>query len=361
VSTQHHRIATFAFGAVIGASLANAPAASAAEDPVELASGIFQFATPDIAGNVVGNSIAVVMDKDVLVFDATLLPETATVEIQALSRLTPKPVHYLVNSHWHPDHSGGNAGFVAVYPEVEIIASRKTRRLMQNTANVYIKTLEFETAQANLDTNKALKSGLGADGKRLNAKDRENLRAQLAEENRFLAQFRAVQTKLPTLVFDKALTLYHGGREFRFLALPGHTAGDVALYLPAEKILFSGDLLAYPVPFCADSRPTDWIASLETLARLDATTIVPGHGPAQHDQTYLKLVLDSLRGVQQQVEDALHHGLSFQETQKAVKLDAVRSGFTHGDPELVASFDGNFTPIIRQMYDEATEGLEQYQ
>ena len=350
MSPQHNRIAAYAFGALLAASLAIASAARAAEGPVELAPGIFQFATPDVAGNVVGNSIAVVMDNDVLVFDATLLPGTATNEIHELLKLTPKPVRYLVNSHWHPDHSGGNAGFVAAYPDVEIIASRETRRLMQNTANVYIKTLEFETAQENLEINKQLKSGLGADGKRLTAKDREDLRAQLAGEDRFLAEFRAAQTKLPTLVFDKALTLHHGGRELRLLALPGHTAGDVALYLPA-----------YPVPFCADSHPTDWIASLETLSMLDATTIVPGHGPAQHDKAYLNLVLDSLRSVQQQVEDALHRGLTFQETQKAVKLDAIRSGFTHGDPELLASFDGNFTPIVRQMYDEATEGLEQYQ
>ena len=75
----------------------------------------------------------------------------------------------------------------------------------------------------------------------------------------------------------------------------------------------------------------------------------------------MMVVLDSLRSVQQQVEDALHRGLTFQETQKAMKLDAIRSGFTHNDAELIASFDGNFTPIVRQMYDEATEGLEQYQ
>jgi cyclase len=338
---------------IAAASLAAVLAASAAGDPVEIAPGIFQFATPDVAGNVVGNSIAVVMENDVLVFDTTLLQKTATAEIHELSKLTPKPVRYIVNSHWHPDHSGGNAGFAAAYPDLEIISSRETRRLMQNTANVYIKTLEFETRE--------LKSGLGAGGKRLTAKDREDLRAQLAAEDRFLAEFRAVQTKLPTLVFDKALTLYHGGRELRFLALPGHTAGDVALYLPAEKVLFSGDLLAYPVPFCADSHPAEWIASLETLSRLDASTIVPGHGPAQHDKIYLTLVLESLRNVQQQVQDALHRGLTFAETQKAVKLDAIRSSFTHGDPETGESFDGNFAPIVRQMYDEATEGLERYQ
>jgi cyclase len=353
VSPPRIRIAAGTLGAMLVAALAIAPAASAAGDPVELAPGIFQFVTPDVAGNVVGNSIAVVMESDVLMFDTTLLPGTAASEIRELSKLTQKPVRYIVNSHWHPDHSGGNAGFTAAYPDLEIISSRETRRLMQNTANVYVKTLEFE--------NRELTSSLGAGGTRLSAKDREDLRAQIAAEDRFLEEFKAAQTKLPTLTFDKTMTLYHGGREMRFLALPGHTAGDVALYLPAEKILFSGDLLAYPVPFCADSHPTEWITSLETLSRLDASTIVPGHGPAQHDKLYLTLVLESLRSIQQQVQDALQRGLTFQETQKAVKLDAIRSSFTHGDPETGASFDGNFTPVVRQMYDEATEGLEQYQ
>jgi cyclase len=343
-----------------GAALALLAAAACAE-PVQLAPGIYQFETPDVAGNVVGNSIAVVMAEDVLVFDATLLPGTAAGEISALARLTPKPVRYLVNSHWHPDHTGGDAAFLAAFPQLEIIASRETRRLMQNTANVYIHTLEFETAQSDQDIRRQLKSGLDASGKRLAAKDRGNLQAQLADGQRFLAEYRAAPRALPTLMFDKALTLDHGGRELKLLALPGHTAGDVVLYLPAEKILFAGDLLAYPVPFCADSHPNEWIVSLETLSGLDVTTIVPGHGAAQHDKAYLHLVLDSLLAIRQQVGDALRRGLSLRETRQAVNLDAIRAAFTHGDAELAASFDGNFTPIVRQMYDEATEGLAQYQ
>jgi glyoxylase-like metal-dependent hydrolase (beta-lactamase superfamily II) len=135
----------------------------------------------------------------------------------------------------------------------------------------------------------------------------------------------------------------------------------VAVFLPTERILLTGDLLAYPVPFCADSHPTNWIASLEALSRLDAKIIVPGHGEAQQDASFLQLVLDSLRSIQQQVRDSLHRGLTLQETQKALNLAAIRTRFTHDDPDLNAVFDGNFTPIVRQFYDEATEGLEQYQ
>jgi hypothetical protein len=50
-----------------------------------------------------------------------------------------------------------------------------------------------------------------------------------------------------------------------------------------------------------------------------------------------------------------------QQTQRAINLATIRTKFTHDDPDLNATFDGNFAPIVRQFYDEATEGLEQYQ
>jgi cyclase len=328
---------------------------------VELAPGIVQFISPPVAGNVDGNSIAILTNRDVVLFDATLLSVTADAVLAELRQLTPQPVRYLVNSHWHPDHSGGNEELAKVFPGLEIIASERTRDLMQDTAGVYVKTLEFETSQLNQEINKELESGKGSDGRRLGEKDRVELRSQLASEGRFLAAFKAMHAQLPTLTFRDTLTLWYGGREFRFFRLPGHTAGDVALFLPAEKILLTGDLLVYPVPFCADSHPSDWIASLETLSRLDAKIIVPGHGDAQRDSSFLQLVLVSFRSIRQQVRDALHRGLTWQETQKAIDLTAIRTQFTHDDAELNAAFDGNFAPIVRQFYDEATEGLEQYQ
>ena len=69
---------------------------------VELAPGIVQFISPDLAGNVDGNSIAIFTDRDVVLFDATILPATADAVLNELRQLTPNPVRYLVNSHWHP-------------------------------------------------------------------------------------------------------------------------------------------------------------------------------------------------------------------------------------------------------------------
>jgi len=328
---------------------------------IELTPGIVQFITPDLAGNVVGNSTAIFTDRDVVLFDATMFPSTADAVLSELRQLTSKPVRYLVNSHWHPDHSGGNGEIARAFPDLEIIASQQTRELMEDTAGVYVKTLEFETAQASQEINKELKSGKTSDGHHLTPLDRDALRSQLTLGGRFLAEFKAMHSKLPGLTFGDTFTLIHGGREFRFLHLPGHTAGDLAVYLPAEKILLAGDLLVYPVPFCADSHPSAWIASLETLSDLNAKIIVPGHGEAQLDSSYLQLVLNSFRLIRQLVRDDLHRGLTLQETQSTIDLAAIRTKFTHDDANLNAVFDGNFTPIVRRFYDELTEGLEQYQ
>lgn len=327
----------------------------------QLAPGVYQFASPDLAGNVQGNSVAIETDHDVLIFDSTLLPMTAGQVLAQLRTLTSKPVRYVVNSHWHPDHSGGNEAYVAAFPQAEIIATAVTRQLMENTRSVYVRTLEYEAAQGRLAIEQALKSNRDPAGRRLSGAAAAELRTQLREADEFLSAYRAMPMRLPTLTFDEQLTLYHGGREFRLMHLPGHTAGDLVLHLPAEGILLTGDLLAYPVPFCADSHPAAWIASLEILSRLNAAVIVPGHGPAQRDRSYLQLVLSSLQSLQRQVQMAMRRGLTFEETQKSIDLDSIRVRFTHDDPDLNELFQGNFVPVVRQMYDEASEGLERYQ
>jgi Metallo-beta-lactamase superfamily len=245
---------------------------------------------------------------------------------------------------------------------LEIIASAETRRLMENTMNVYGKTLQAIAAPANKDMEEQLHTGKSSDGKALAEKDRQDIEDVLRKEKVFMTEYESMHPALPTLTYDKKLTLYQGGREFRVMHFVGNTAGDSAVYLSKEKILFTGDLLTAPVPFGADSHPNSWIQSLKALDELDVDVIIPGHGEAQHDKKYLQLVMESLQSVTDQVHEALRRGMTLEETRKFVKFDTIRPKFTSDDPNLNAEFDGNFaTPIVRQVYDEATEELELYQ
>ncbi|MDQ6829878.1 MAG: MBL fold metallo-hydrolase [Gemmatimonadota bacterium] len=84
---------------------------------VKVADGIYAFITPEErSGFQAGNSVAVIGDDGVLIVDSGNLPVTRR-QIAELRKLTDKPVRYLVNTHWHPDHNLGNAEYRAAFSE----------------------------------------------------------------------------------------------------------------------------------------------------------------------------------------------------------------------------------------------------
>jgi cyclase len=329
----------------------------------QIADGIYLFASPDIDDiEVDGNSIAIVGAQDVLVFDTNVLPSSAARVLAEIRKITSKPVRYVVNSHWHPDHWDGNELYAREFPGVEIIATAETRRLMERTMHVYGKTIEKVAGDGAKQMREMLQTGKNSDGSALSDSDRKQITDDLRIQKEFMAEYNAMHPMLPTLTFDEEITLHAASRELRIRHLPGNTTGDAVLYLPKEKILLTGDLLTSPVPFGADSHPARWIESLKTLAQLDVDVIIPGHGAAQHDNAYLRLMMDALQSVEDQVHQALAQGMTLEETRKFVKFDEMRARFTHGDANLNAEFDANFAqPIVLQVYDEATERLELYQ
>src|ERR1700728_4561924 len=145
------RIVVFVLAFVLGGlgfSQANAAANNLSHDgsgieeaksgpqKIAIADGIFLFISPDQDPiEVDGNSIVVVNEHYVLVFDTNVLPSSARAVLAEIRKITDKPVRYVVNSHWHPDHWDGNEVYAKEFPNVEIIASAETRRLMENTMN----------------------------------------------------------------------------------------------------------------------------------------------------------------------------------------------------------------------------------
>jgi hypothetical protein len=104
---------------------------------IVIANGIYQFMV--MRDNYVRqlNSEVVVNENDVLVFDTDTRPSTARLILAEIRKITDKPVRYVVNSHWHPDHWSGNEVYTKAFPELEIIATEKTREFMQNVADAW--------------------------------------------------------------------------------------------------------------------------------------------------------------------------------------------------------------------------------
>jgi len=341
-----------------GTAVANSGPSSPGPEKIEVVEGIYLFISPNIDHYAVeGNCIVIVNDHDVLVFDANQLPSSARAILTEIRKITDKPVRYVVNSHWHPDHWSGNEAYAQEFPGVEFIASEDTRRIMRSVTNVATKYIERGIAANRTAFEKQLQTGKNADGTSVTDEQRRRIEDDLQVQQGYLAEFKAIHWTPPTLTYDNHLTLYHGGREFQFIHFFGNTPGDTVLYLPKEKVLLTGDLVVHPMPYASNSHHVNsWIESLKTLSRLDADILVPGHGSVQHDKGYLNLVTELLQSVVRQVHEALQRGMTLEETRKFVNLSTIRAKFTHDEPRLNFVFDFNFTaPIVKQVYDEATD------
>jgi cyclase len=263
---------------------------------VQIADGIYQFVTAPDGYVPNGNSVVIVNENDVLVFDTFTRPSTARTVLAEIRKITDKPVRYVVNSHWHPDHWSGNEVYAHEFPKLEIIASEETRQLMLNTANAWPPEFAEELRKDQADLDKEVSTGKEADGTPLTGEQRRKDEDEMRLEREFIAEGMKVKRTYPTLTYNDQLTLHHGGREFRFMSMVGDARGTTVLYLPTEKILVTGDLLSYPIPYFTPPL-SQHAKSLRTLARFDADVIIPGHGPAWRDKDFLNLEAELFESV----------------------------------------------------------------
>ena len=220
--------------------------ASAQENPVaplpfvlkELGPGV--YAAIDAPGHKAGsNSGFVIGDDGVLVIDAFFHEEAAKALVAQIRRLTPKPIRYVVNTHYHLDHTGGDAVFRSA--GAIIIAHRNVRDWLRT-------------------------NNLGLFGDAITA----DLRTQIAA------------LPLPDLVTDKDLTVWLGSRKIVVRTVLGHTGGDLTIYVPDAKVLFTGDLLWRKIaPNLIDGSVAEWTATDADFAAMNDSQhirYVPGHG-----------------------------------------------------------------------------------
>ncbi len=209
--------------------------AQVAVQKVQIADGIYQFITAADGYVPNGNSIVIVNENDVLVFDTYTRPSTARTVLAEIRKITDKPVRYVVNSHHHPDHWSGNEVYAQAFPGLEIIASEQTRQFMLNIANAWptVFTENLRNDQAEVD--KEVGSGKESDGTPLTAEQRRKDEDAVSREKDFVAEALQVKRTYPTLTYSDKLTLHHGGREFRFMSIVGTRREPPSCISPKKK------------------------------------------------------------------------------------------------------------------------------
>jgi glyoxylase-like metal-dependent hydrolase (beta-lactamase superfamily II) len=333
-----------------GAPLDFAHMSSAGQDirKIVIADGVYQFMTMRDAYVRQLNSVAIVCDADVVVFDTNTRPSSARLILAELRKITDKPVRYVVNSHHHPDHWSGNQVYADAFPGLEVVASEETLRSMRATVNLWKPRFNAELARRRAALDKEAASGKQEDGTLLTPEQRRQDEDDLRNYQSFVDETLGLRRVFPTLTYVDHLTLQHGGREFRFLSVTGDANGTTVLYLPKEGLLITGDAVSYPIPYVT-SEPSRQLASLKTLAELPVDVIVPGHGPAFHDKQFLNLEIELLQSVTREVHDALQQGMqTLDEVQKAVTLERLREKFTRNDDDLNTRFRDRVKFLVRE-------------
>ena len=188
------------------------------------------------------NTGVIIGDDAVMVIDTQATPVMAQDVIRRIREVTDKPIKYVVMSHYHAVRVLGASAYQAQH----IIASQDTRDLIVERG----------------------------------AQDMKS------EIERFPRLFQAVETipglTWPTITFKGEMTLWLGSLEVKLMQVGrGHTKGDTIAWLPEQKILFSGDLVEFDAtPYAGDAYFNDWPQTLDNLAAMNASALVPGRGAA---------------------------------------------------------------------------------
>ena len=263
---------------------------------------------------VVGNSSFIVNDNDVIVIDDHVSPAAAWVLLDEIKAITDKPVTTVINTHFHFDHAHGNQIFDQ--SRVTIIGHEFTRQmLLSNSLGMPLYRNYVTGLPAQIDD---LKKRLAGDS---DASTQATLTTQISIAENNLASQRELKPTPPDVTLTDRMTLHRGAREIQIRHLGrGHTAGDVVVFLPREKVVMTGDFLTAGLSNMSDSFPDEWVASLDALKTLDFDTVLPGHGEAFTDKAKIGYFQDYMRDVWTEVSRLKQQGVSAEDAARRADL-----------------------------------------
>ena len=305
-------------------------------DVQQLADGVYAVIRREPPGFMVdANNVFIIGDTDVVVVDSNGAPGITREVLAALRRITPKPVRYVVNTHYHDDHIRGNAVYRDAFPGVDFIAHSFAKAYLPNQGAINRRNF-LEGAPGFLQQLKGLlKDGKSLTGGPLSDDERVSMTADVALAEYVLADGAAAEAVLPTITVDERLTLKRGRHtiDIRHLG-QGHTAADLVVHLPADNILITGDLVVWPVPLVGDpqSHVGAWSDTLTAAVALQPRVIVPGHGPVLKNIGYLQDLSRMFRAINDQVSALVARGETLEGVRMSVPLDEYRKALAGSSP-----------------------------
>lgn len=258
-------------------------------DPIGVAPDVYMFAgdmgEPSIGnGANTGNAGFIVGQHGVIVIDTGASRRRGEAMIEAIARVTDKPIRLVIVTHAVQEFLFGNAAFAA--RGIPILAHAKSLELMRSRCEHCL----------------------------------DNLKQLLGE-----SEMAGTHLVLPDRLVADSGSLVWAGRHLQLLHYGwAATPGDLAVFDPKSGVLFAGGLLsAQRVPELRDGKLDAWVDTLDRMTRIPATAIVPGHGPLATPAALTSL-RDYLRALDAKVRALYAENRSLLEALDAADLPAYR-------------------------------------
>jgi glyoxylase-like metal-dependent hydrolase (beta-lactamase superfamily II) len=268
-----------------------------------------------------GNHPIIVGERDVFLVDAGTTPLAARALLEDMKLITDKPVRWVVNTHFHYDHTAGNSIFG---PEVQIIGHEYIRHAILDLDVLHHEP--FLTALNNIPGQVDTLKKQIADEK--DPAKQATLEKALAAKQADWEEFKMIKPVPPTMTYNSKMTLYQGQREIQLLFLGrGHTQGDTFVYLPKERIICTGDMMESQPAYMGDALFDEWLKTLDALKEMNFDTVLPGHGSPFHDKALITAFQSYLRDFMSQVTELRKQGLTPEQAAPKIDLTSHKADF----------------------------------
>ncbi|HEY3834913.1 MAG TPA: MBL fold metallo-hydrolase, partial [Bryobacteraceae bacterium] len=315
------------------AAWAQAMAPGAATDLFDIqkaAAGVyFAQARPQAVINC--NAAIFVNSADVLVVDAHSKPSAAAGLIAQIKRqVTTKPVRYLVDTHFHWDHSQGNAAYRDAFgKDLQILSSATTSKLeAQYTQARLRETLDphghpFPT-QPHIPV--LLDDARQKLSKTSDPRQKAQLQDQIRQLEAFQREMQNFTPVLPTVTFDKTHVIQDKAHDIH-IEFHGraHTAGDVVVFCPQARVVATGDMVLAGMPFLADSFPKEWPTTIDSVSKLGFDYVAGGHGPLQDGRGRMTALRNYIEELATKVEAGKKAGKPLAEIQRGMPVNSIKA------------------------------------
>ncbi len=288
----------------------------------KVADGVY-FGKPNMPGRMDCNVMVVVGDKDVLLMDGGTEKDSAQKLLADVKTLTDKPVRYVVNSHFHFDHAGGNEGFGA---DVKIITSEYSAKRLSGNPYAGITFQRFFGASG---TQPQALATMKADlAKETDAAKKADMQARIKGIEEQMAVLKTAKARTGDIVVKDKYIIPRAAGEIQVLYMGrAHTGGDLTVYLPKEGIVATGDYMQNGLAYMGDSYLEEWPKTLEALKGLKFDLVIGGHGPSFHGTTKIVAYQGYLREFAKQAAAMKKQGVSADDASKRMDLSAFKGEF----------------------------------